>query len=31
VFDGFDTGLSHVVNRLRTVLAKKAQSAQDGS
>ena len=31
VFDGFDTGLSHVVNRLRTVLAEKAQSAQDGS
>jgi DNA-binding MarR family transcriptional regulator len=31
VFDGFDTGLSHVVNRLRTALAEKAQSGQDGS
>jgi DNA-binding MarR family transcriptional regulator len=30
-FDDFDTGLSHVVNRLRTVLAQKAQSAQDVS
>ena len=31
VFDGFDTGLSHVVSRLRAVLAEKAQSAQVGS
>jgi DNA-binding MarR family transcriptional regulator len=31
VFDGFDTGLSHVVSRLRAVLAGKAQSAQVGS
>jgi len=27
-FDGFDAGLSHVVNRLRTVLAS---AARDGS